>query len=387
MNFLQDLVNELSNESKNNSKELDELLDYTIESALNDIVKTLSMSKTLEDNFHNHFSSGDESFENYQSYERSTQLILNSSGIDLPVEILVPSFESLTFTRYSTEADVKKDNVLKRAWDWLVTKFRQMKTWLTGKFKKDAETLANVTSKLPIRQKAINSLAKDNPPFNIDISVSESWLDGGKLNFTKFLGMLDKTTDIIIVKSDLKIIDKDEFASRMTDIQNIINSEDIKLKPLKMANLTSTDCAKAVSALNASNINSIYNALNKRLDVQNKELDRLTKTPTPTPEDKLKFEQLIKNTNLIIKSTRIVINHYILLMHTIGKVETTMAAKVGKVEKNKTTTSNSHKAATNHVNQQNQQRQNQQIHQQIHNDFINQQNQHIHNQVHHNSFM
>lgn len=140
MNFLQDLVNELSNESKDNSKELDELYDYVVESGFTDINQTLNMMSTIESNFYNHFSTGDESFENYQSYRRSTCLILQSAGIDLPVEILVPSFESAT----AETTGEKKKGMLRTAWEFLVKQLKRLWAWITGNKDKEEAKIQKV---------------------------------------------------------------------------------------------------------------------------------------------------------------------------------------------------------------------------------------------------
>ena len=147
MNFLQDLVNELSNESKDNSKELDELYDYVVESSGNELHQVIDFMTTIQSNFESHFSNGDVSFENYQSYSRKLSLILSTSGVDLPSAILVPSFESLSFSDYSTEAEEKKDGLLKRAWDGLVKMIKRFWAWLTGKSAKDKDRVKTLEAK------------------------------------------------------------------------------------------------------------------------------------------------------------------------------------------------------------------------------------------------
>lgn len=156
MNFLQDLVNELSVESSNTTDEqYNELLTYAIESGSSDLNRTLSMMSALEDNFHHHFSSGDESFENYQAYRQSVAVIFTTTGIDIPVELIVPSFESLTYNSYSTEAEEKKDGLLKRAWQAFVAMLKRVRDWITG-----ADSKGKVV-KLELELAATKAKAKD----------------------------------------------------------------------------------------------------------------------------------------------------------------------------------------------------------------------------------
>lgn len=166
--FLQELVDELSNESNTNtSEQYLELLDYAIESDCNSIIQTLGFMTAIQSNFHNHFSTGDESFENYRSYEHSTQMILNTTGIAVPLEILVPSFESSTT---DTTGD-KKDGMLARAWAWVKRMFTNLWNWIS---RKKSETHAKVKKDMDEIEESVKELQALIPKIGADVTISVS---------------------------------------------------------------------------------------------------------------------------------------------------------------------------------------------------------------------
>ena len=214
MNTLQSLLNELAleHETTPTCSIVDELLDEAFESSLSTMIRNHGFIEAVDTIFNSHFSNGDESFENYQSYSRNVDLLLLSSGIDLPVAVLVPSFESLTFDNYSIEAEEKKDNVIVRAAKALWSMLVRFAKFITGRGDKVEEEFDKITDNVnkTIDAANVKVSAKTSKDANgkevtdIKLKISSSYVVNGKLSFKKRLGEI-KATNLDDIKSTAKV--------------------------------------------------------------------------------------------------------------------------------------------------------------------------------------
>ena len=210
MSFLQELLSDLTLEHQSSNKELDVLLDYAIEASLNDMQRNLGFIDGVEEVFNKHFASGDESFENYQSYVRNVELLLLTTGIDLPAQVLTPSFESLSYNDYSTEAEDKKDNIIVRAAKAFWAMLGRFADFIFRRGKKteaDADGLEkdinSAIEKAVIVEARVSKDKDGTKTTEIKLTVSGSYVADGKLSFKKRLSDI-KATNLDGVKAGSK---------------------------------------------------------------------------------------------------------------------------------------------------------------------------------------
>lgn len=148
MNFLEQLALDaeiISNES--NEIDIVELMSENLASMSHEAVRVTGLMEALQSNYDFHIAGKDTvTMEAYQAYTHATQAILNTSGIDLPVSIVVPSFESSE--DLSLEAEEKKDNVVVRAGKALWELLKRLYNFLTGWMKKADEEGEKKTEQL-----------------------------------------------------------------------------------------------------------------------------------------------------------------------------------------------------------------------------------------------
>ena len=291
--FLQELVDELSSESVNTDEQYSELLHYAVESSFNDVNRTLGFMQAITDNYDHHFSSGDESFENYQAYRQSTAVIFATSGMDIPVEIMVPSFESQSFDSYSTEAEEKKGNILQRAWAGFLEMLKRAWDFVSGKSKDTKAELTKAQTQVESAKKTVTKAAeavKKGIPaskvpsapaststsvnnnssdkilyslsdINLKAKFSGDFITGGKLDFKPII-------DKAMASSGVTLSKKITGSIKPADIDGYITTSNKRLAgltPPKEHELNADQILKAVNGIDSAKLNEMTKTIDKYL--------------------------------------------------------------------------------------------------------------------------
>lgn len=227
MNFLQSLVDELSTESST-EEQYSELLDYAIEATQLEINQVLGFSQAIESNYHHHFSNGDESFENYQAYSKNFSNILNAVGMDLPLDLVVPSFEAAT----PDKTGEKKDNIIIRAAKYVWDLMKKLFTWLglrkdtvaqelvksTNTIKEAKELVSEKVTELKKKKRKVKK-TKDNPtPSEEPVGIAEAQVisvyaapvifpNGNKPNFKPLLDQIKNSFAFAAINKEFDVSD------------------------------------------------------------------------------------------------------------------------------------------------------------------------------------
>lgn len=283
--FLQDLVDEMSNESSNTDQQYSELLNYAVEASFNDVNRTLGFMQAITDNYDHHFSSGDESFENYQAYRQSTAVIFATSGMDIPVEIMVPSFESQSFDSYSTEAEEKKGNILQRAWEGFLKMLKRAWDFVSGNSKKTKEELVEVKAKVETAKKTVAVAAADvkkgvpaskvNKTAPEDTSKSEKVVNTlSEINFEYKLAedfmvsnklQFKPVVDRVMASAGVRLANRIKGPVATTELEGLLSTSKVVIKPLSVKKDYTLNAEQVKTAIDAIDLGKV-NDLTKTTD-------------------------------------------------------------------------------------------------------------------------
>ena len=137
--------------------------------------------------------------ESAKLFSLSVESVIIAARLNIPTEMLAPSFESSSVSDYSTEAEEKKANVVVRIWRWIVAAIKNLGRIIGGIFKKRKMIFANVIKDLgKMREMLKRIIAEDAKPVDPDVEDDGDY--AGCYKGDDFKSAADVNKDI----SDLK---------------------------------------------------------------------------------------------------------------------------------------------------------------------------------------
>lgn len=134
MNILNDILK--VEEPTYSLPSIESLLDISVESTFRELDITLGVIDALDSSFESFMAKEHVTQDDLNAYRVSCNAIILASGLNIPQEVLVSSFEADESAKGDTTA--KKDNVLKRAatavYETLKKLFKNIKDWLISKY-------------------------------------------------------------------------------------------------------------------------------------------------------------------------------------------------------------------------------------------------------------
>lgn len=139
----------------------------SLESCLREFEQTTDLIYSIESLTREFFTKGDNITE-YEThlFQVSIEASFTAAGVDIPSELIVPSFEAAEATAAAKEkVDDKKEGLLKRIFQWLGQKLRAAADWfkkLIGRYKKADEVIEKKVEDLKEKVKTAETKHSDS---------------------------------------------------------------------------------------------------------------------------------------------------------------------------------------------------------------------------------
>lgn len=236
MNYVVELLKEYTEESNMYTQDeydkevelVEEIIFYSVESKLNDLGKFVGFLEVVEDSYNKHIGDGNLSYESYSLYKYNCEAILYTLGVNIPVEVIVPSFESSDNNREYKEGVFRKIyEGIKRILTWFKERIKGVWEWATGKSKSNIEDAKQEVKEIERNDEHIreylrlveSSIKLERDKFGVDSDPTIVKVDDTDL----------KKEDLVETKDELKKIEDEPITVPVTKtMDNVIVDADNK---------------------------------------------------------------------------------------------------------------------------------------------------------------
>jgi len=209
--------------------------------------------------------------------QSSMESVLKAAGLDIPVSMLVPSFESgMTRTDYSTEAEEKKGGVISRILKWLADAYHAVIDGISNFFTRFFVTAGRVQKYVDKVKDKVNAQKGDGGAGEISLGGEILFIDGGNpsaslnKNVQVFQKFVQRWTSTFGPIADIKVGGLQEtFSSATNAMSGMMESGVTHLKGLEIVPGYSVEVSKGA--------NNEFPMIGAKLKVEGKEKPKDTK--------------------------------------------------------------------------------------------------------------
>jgi len=209
--------------------------------------------------------------------QSSMESVLKAAGIDIPVKVVVPSFENgISRTDYSTEAEEKKTGIISRILKWLADAYHAVIDGISNFFTRFFVTAGRVEKYVSKVKEKVNAQKGDGGAGEISLGGEILFFDGGNpsaslnKNVQTFQKFVQRWTNTFGRLADIKVGGLQETFSSAADAMTGMMQNGVgHLKGVEIVPGYSVDVAKGA--------NTEFPMLGAKLKVESKEKPKDTK--------------------------------------------------------------------------------------------------------------